>query len=88
MVSAAGPQLFQSCLTQSGAGRDTLCGSLVGVGVEDGINVGVGVLVPGGSGEAVGVGSSVGVDEGDWVGGTNTDSGVGIASTGCTTPRR
>lgn len=88
MVSAAGPQLFQSWLTQSGAGRLTRSGRAVGVGVIDGISVAVGVWVPGGIGEAVDDGSGVGEGEDSWVGATNIALGVGIASTGCTTPRR
>lgn len=59
---------------------------VVGVGVDVGTSVVVGVFVPGGSGEAVSVALGVGDGDGFWVGGTNTTSGVGTASTGCITP--
>ena len=88
MVSAAGPQLFQSCWTQSGAGSETLFGRAVAVVVGEGTSVGVAVLVPGGSGEAVWVGSGVGDGEGTCDGATKTGPGVGIASTGFATPRK
>ena len=88
MVSAAGPQLFQSCLTHSGAGSETRSGMAVGVVVDEGISVGVWVFVPGGIGDAVAVGSGVGEGVNSRVGATNSACEVGIASTGWTTPRR
>ncbi|MGD2155523.1 MAG: hypothetical protein PVG32_01525 [Anaerolineales bacterium] len=97
MASAAGPQLFQSCFSQAGAGRLARTGSGVGEGEgvgEKGTGVGeegVGVCVSMDRGEAVseGWGNASRVD---WASEARLalawGLGVGTAPAGWMTPRR